>query len=405
MPSERKKQKPDKHASGPPAASSFRGAKRPEATRPGPQLPHHPTAEAGGIVRTGRNSKTAGIGLLAAVPASLSTWPALVSQAMLRRKSLRKTAAFRLFSGSSDGVEGVFIDIYGPGAVLNLYEGRVPPWFVAESLATETLSLLAPLGVTAIYAKPFPRDRSRLGGTLPEIVTSPQPLAGAPLPESFTIRENNYTMEVRLYDGMSTGLFLDQRDNRRFVAEWCAQRSENAKSKSNRPRVLNTFAYTCGFSLAAATGGALTTSVDVSGRYLEWGQRNFEHNALNAADHRFAKFDTFEYFAYAQRKKLTFDLIILDPPSFSTGSKRKNIATWSSLQHYPTLIRDAASLLAPRGVILASTNTQELCRQDRLEREIIKGLGSAPQWVQLPPVPIDFAQDHERFAARAFQLA
>jgi 23S rRNA (cytosine1962-C5)-methyltransferase len=207
-----------------------------------------------------------------------------------------------------------------------------------------------------------------------------------------------------LYDGLSTGLFLDQRENRRFVADWVKDR---ARGSGKPPTVLNTFAYTCAFSVAAATAGAITASVDVSGRYLDWGKRNFQHNNLDPALHRFAKMDTFEFFGYAKRKGLTFDLIILDPPSFASGNKKKGIRPWSSVADYARLVGEASSLLNPRGVILASTNTQELCRPGRLEREILKGLGGAgkpPRWLRLPDMPLDFARDSERFAARAFAV-
>ena len=116
--------------------------------------------------------------------------------------------------------------------------------------------------------------------------------------------------------------------------------------------------------------------------------------------------DTFEYFGYAKCKGLRYDLIILDPPSFSSGSKKKGIKPWSSVEDYARLVAEAAALLHPKGVIFASTNTQELCRPGRLEREIAKGLGlrpgASPRWLTLSPPPADFAAEEERFAALAF---
>jgi 23S rRNA (cytosine1962-C5)-methyltransferase len=171
--------------------------------------------------------------------------------------------------------------------------------------------------------------------------------------------------------------------------------------------VLNTFAYTGAFSVAAALGGAATTTVDVSPRYLEWAKRNFAANGLErgVADgtHRFAKMDTFEFFAYAERKGLRYDLVVLDPPSFSAGSKKKGIPAWSSTADYARLVGGAARLLTTGGAILASTNTRELCRPGRLEREIEKGLRRAPsRRLELPPPPVDFERDEDRFAAVAF---
>lgn len=328
----------------------------------------------------------------------------MLVKAMDRRRAIveqGKTQAFRVLSGAADGLDGVFIDVYGPGAVLIVYEGQSPRWFDPTREAATVLDVLRPLGVRAVYLKPFAKDRSRLGGELPECVTKAAPAAGDALPESILVREHGWQLEVRLYDGLSTGLFLDQRDNRLFVSKQVTQR---AGQPGGVVSVLNTFAYTCAFSIAAATGGAVTTSVDVSARYLEWGKRNFAHNGLDTGQHWFAKMDTFDFLGYARKKGLRYDVVILDPPSFASGSKKKGIRAWSSVDDYARLVGEAAGVLTPGGMILASTNTQELCRPGRLEREITKGLGREPKWLKLPPTPIDFIRDQERFAARAFTV-
>lgn len=339
--------------------------------------------------------------------ASANEFRASLQRALARREPLlrsRSTQAFRAFSGEADGIPGIFIDVYGEGATLILYEGRSPASIDPINSSGMALTALSRLGVRAVYFKPFARDRSKLGGELPPVVTEATPAAGEALPEFALIREYDWSLEIRLYDGLSTGLFLDQRENRRFVADWVRSRARAGKP----PSVLNTFAYTCAFSVAAAKAGAITASVDVSGRYLDWGKRNFRHNTLDPALHRFAKMDTFEFFGYAKRKGLTFDLIILDPPSFASGNKKKGIRPWSSVADYANLVGEAAALLNPKGVIFASTNTQELCRPGRLEREIVKGLsltvGKPPRWLRLPDMPLDFAQDSERFDARAFAV-
>lgn len=338
-------------------------------------------------------------------PASTPDFSSLLAKAVERRRGLiagKKTQAFRVFSGAADGVDGIFIDVYAAGAVLIDYEGTTPRWFDPAREAAAALGVLAPLGVTAIYHKPFAKDRSRMGGQLPECVTQATPLAGVALDDAILIREYDWSLEIRLYDGLSTGLFLDQRDNRRFIASRVAQLLSQRPGVA--PSVLNTFAYTCAFSVAAAVAGAVTTSVDVSPRYLDWGKRNFTHNRIDPETQRFAKLDTMDFLSYARKKGLRYDIIVLDPPSFASGNKRKNIRPWSSVTDYAPLVRDAAAVLNPRGLIFASTNTQELCRPGRLEREIIKGLGRAPQWVKLPDAPIDFAREQDRFAALAFTV-
>lgn len=343
----------------------------------------------------------------------------LLQKSLAKRKSLfTPSPAFRAFSGPTEGIPGTFLDIYAHGATLITYEGTTPARFNPQLEAQAALEVLAnsPLQTRAIYHKPFARDRSKLGGQLPEIVTDPKPLAGDELPESLTIREHTWNLEVRLYDGLSTGLFLDQRNNRKFLADWIAKR--NSKNRATDPSnttdqplsILNTFAYTCAFSIAAATAGALTTSVDISPRYLDWGKRNFALNNIDPAQHRFARMDTFEFFDYAQRKNLSYDFIVLDPPSFAAANKKRGTKAWSSLAHYATLVGKASQLLRPggRGVIFASTNTQELCHPGRLEREVEKGLSTfrrRPKYLQLPPTPIDFAMEKDRFAALAFECA
>jgi len=333
---------------------------------------------------------------------TISTFRASIDSAVARRAELirsKNAEAFRVFSGQADGIDGVFIDVYGPGATLIVYEGQAPASFDGETESHVALESLRPLGVRAVYLKPFVKDRSRLGGELPPIVTRAEPSAGEILLESVLIREHDWTLEVRLFDGLSTGLFLDQRDNR----AWACDHVKNLVKKSRtKPAVLNTFAYTCAFSVAAAVGGAETTSVDVSGRYLDWGKRNFTHNGLDPAVHRFAKMDTFEFMTYAARKGLTYDLIVLDPPSFGSGSKKRGIRAWSAESDYAKLVSESAKLLRPRGVIFASTNTSVLCRPGQLEREITKAVGR-PHWIDLPPVPVDFSRETDRFTAMAFR--
>lgn len=326
----------------------------------------------------------------------------LLGKAAGRRRALvagGSTQAFRIFSGVADGIDGLFIDVYGVGAVVAMYEGRIPRSLEAGKLCQLVLDVLGPMGVRAVYLKPFPRDRSKIGGALPEEVTAEQPRAGEAVDEAIVIREHEWNLEVRLYDGFSTGLFLDQRENRAFVSRAVANMR---RVRGGVVTVLNTFAYTCAFSVAAAKGGAVTTSVDVSGRYLDWGRRNFAHNGLDVGAHRFAKMDTFEFLEYAKRKTLRYDLIVLDPPSFASGSKRKGIRPWSSVADYARLVTAASGVLTRQGMIVASTNTQELCRPGRLEREITRGLGEEPRWHVLPPPPPDFEREEDRFAARAF---
>ena len=110
------------------------------------------------------------------------------------------------------------------------------------------------------------------------------------------------------------GLFLDQRDNRRRI-----------RAQARGKDVLNLFAYTCGFSVAAAAGGAASTvSVDLSPKALEWGRANFALSHLDPSDHQFIKSDAFDYLRRAARQGKRFDIIILDPSELRPRQERQS---------------------------------------------------------------------------------
>jgi 23S rRNA (cytosine1962-C5)-methyltransferase len=352
------------------------------------------------------------------------------SAALARRRSLlQNTQCFRAFSGDAEGMPGVFVDVYGPVATLIIYEGPATAHLSPKQLATDLLTVLSEVGVQAIYFKPFAKDRSRMGGQLPKVVTEATPLAGKRVDEAVLVQEHGVTLEIRPYDGLSTGLFLDQRPNRAYIAKLIASRlakeatrkrdgtslqvraalGETAAPTTPQRKgvhLLNMFAYTCAFSVYAAKVGATTTSVDVSAKYLDWGKRNFTHNGLDPKAHRFARMDTFEFITYALRKGLRYDAIILDPPSFAAGNKRKGIKPWSSASDYPKLVHEVIKLLEPQGLLFASTNTLELCFKDKLARTVLKGLGKQPKtWLELPPPGADTAMQRDKFACVACIVA
>lgn len=174
--------------------------------------------------------------------------------------------------------------------------------------------------------------------------------------------ENSIKLEFRKETGLSCGLFLDQRDNRQWI-------HENSIGKN----ILNLFAYTGGFSVAAATGKAKkTTTVDLSKKYIEWSKINFKLNSIPIESHDFYALDAMEFLKFADKKKLTFDTIICDPPSFSRDKKGH---VFQVEKHFIPLLQACARVLAPQGTILYSTN-YEKWTQDRWHRELQKALGS-----------------------------
>jgi 23S rRNA (cytosine1962-C5)-methyltransferase len=124
-------------------------------------------------------------------------------------------------------------------------------------------------------------------------------------------------------------------------------------ARRSPPEVLNTFAYTCSFSVCAARAGARTTSLDLSEKYLEWGRRNFVLNRLDPGAHEFLYGDVFDWLRRLAKKGRRFDAVLLDPPSFS-GSKAHG--AFRAEKDFPALVRAALPLLRPRGVLFASAN-------------------------------------------------
>lgn len=180
---------------------------------------------------------------------------------------------------------------------------------------------------------------------------APEHVAGRQFSAPFEVTEHGVRFEIDFQAGYSQGLFLDQRLNRLAVRERV------------RPgdRILNTFAYTCGFSVVAALAGATTTSVDLSKNYLEWGKRNFQRNGLSPGDHFFTRGDTFDWFRRWDKSGIRFDGIVLDPPTFSRNSKGKVFRVGNDLGE---LIELARGVLNPGGWLLCCTNFRGIAAWD-----------------------------------------
>jgi 23S rRNA (cytosine1962-C5)-methyltransferase len=178
---------------------------------------------------------------------------------------------------------------------------------------------------------------------------SPLLVLGEAAPERFTIRENGVQFELSFNEGQSVGLFLDQRDNRRRLLTGHVA----AGFPLFKFEILNAFAYTCGFSVCAAKAGARTTSLDLSKKYLDWGKRNFALNNLDAAEHDFIYGDVFDWLRRLAKKGRAFDVVALDPPTFSQSKER---GVFRAEKDYAKLVAAALPLVKSGGVLFASTN-------------------------------------------------
>lgn len=300
--------------------------------------------------------------------------------ALSRRDELlasSQTDCCRLVHGAADGFPGLVLDRFGPVLIAQLHEGV---WAHSDTLAQGLCERAASrVGASAVYRKRFPRDRSFGGSTLDAEHRDPQPWVGSPCEPEITVRENRMRFRIRPYDGYSAGLYCEQRDNRLRIRRCAAGR-----------RVLNLFSYTCGFSIAAAGGGAAgTVNVDLSKRFLDWGQRNFAANEIDLSRQRFFARDVLDWFRAAQRQQQQFDLIVIDPPTFARG--RKSVLALP--QDWPRILKPALDRLALAGLILLCTNHRETHAEDL--RRILQSAAS-PRRVRVieqPSPPSDFHGD------------
>ncbi len=305
---------------------------------------------------------------------------AKLEQALLKRSKMLsalekgETNAYRLFCGEREGVAGLEVDRFDSFLIFYLSEDRAP-WIEANlpDLAYWYLKKLRE--IRGAYVKRF--FMNRFSKPADSESYSSVPLAGDLAPERIAIRENGNRYWVKPYAGYSVGIFLDQRDNRRYLAQRFAGRS-----------VLNCFAYTGGFSVACAKMGCEVTSVDLSPRYLEWARDNFELNELDSSKHRFIAADTFDFLKTAVRRKRDFDLVILDPPTFSRNKKGKVFSVKEDLDR---LLLAGASVLRPEGSLFFSTNYSKWQAKDlrtRIDKTLSEHL--RVRFEKTPPIPEDF---------------
>lgn len=172
----------------------------------------------------------------------------------------------------------------------------------------------------------------------------------------FVIHEHGRAFWVNLDKYLDTGLFLDHRNTRQKIGNIAAGK-----------RFLNLFAYTGSFSVYAATGGALfSETVDLSNTYLQWAQRNFELNGLDMQAHQIVRADVFQYLQKAVEDHKQFDLIVMDPPSFSNSKKMLDVLDIQRDQE--KLIDGAMRLLSKQGSLYFSNNLRSFTLNPVLEQ-------------------------------------
>lgn len=249
------------------------------------------------------------------------------------------TTAFRLINGAGDGLPGLAIDVYDRWLVTHVYGGP------AEEALEHLLDLLHSLEFDGIYLKRHPKQANVLVDTHDPRLAPDQPVRGYAAPAELKVFERGLPLIVRLGDGLRTGLFLDQRENRRRVRE-----------SASGLRVLNLFAYTGGFSAAALAGQAdLVVSVDDSTAALGWCERNIALLSDNSR-HRVHAADVFDALAGFEASGERFDLVVVDPPSYSTTRARR----FRVIDDLGRLVAAAMRVTERGGRLLVSANHRGL---------------------------------------------
>ena len=267
--------------------------------------------------------------------------PPMFGNAIEKRNGLKTiTDAYRLVHRDECGPFS--IDRYGDWLLVTGYDESLPSSVLLKRLDSELLKLSFRGGIVRTNLRD-PHRRKLFKDTV---------AFGEPVPESFFVTEHGLKYEISLNDSQHPGLFLDQRDSRRRVAEIAAGK-----------RVANLFAFTCSFSVAAAAANAeVVFSVDLAGGCLDRGKRNFEVNGLARSGRgKFIKEDARKWLARQLRRKEsdpvnfpTWDIIVCDPPVFAAAPKKGD--AFSVEKEWPFLAESIRAILAPGGTALFANN-------------------------------------------------
>ncbi|MCC7345642.1 MAG: class I SAM-dependent rRNA methyltransferase [Deltaproteobacteria bacterium] len=291
-----------------------------------------------------------------------------IRAAWQRRRAVvreQRLDAWRLVHGAADGMEGLSVDDY---------RGRYLITVEAEAWLEDRTGLEAALAEVQEELRPAFAPQFFWIANLP----GHRAVLPAAEPERFEVVEDGARFEVHLGEGPHTGIFLDQRENRRELRKIAKGR-----------RCLNLFCHTGAFTVAALQGGAAeTVSVDLSKNYLAWLERNLELNELEDKPHRVVATDAFVYLKKARRRREAFDLILLDPPTFGRGKD----GAFSAVRDYGRLLSDCAELLSPQGRILTCLNTRKI-RANEFRSLLKDGLKPWGRKILKPgAAPPDFAE-------------
>ncbi|MBX3227250.1 MAG: class I SAM-dependent rRNA methyltransferase [Labilithrix sp.] len=308
------------------------------------------------------------------------------------------TTAYRLLNGEGDRTPGFVIDRYADVAVLKIDGDAARA--LADTLLADVEAPLRAAGITTFL------DRRGKKGEPPTLRAR---FGELPRTGKVEVKEHGVPFVVDLAKGQKTGAFLDQRENRRRIAELVtrkqapridelgAQTGRTGQSETERtlgPRVLNLFSYTGGFSLRAALAGGVVTSVDVAMGAHATAQESFRLAGVDPKGHAFVTADCFAFLEAAWKRGETWDVVISDPPSFapSEKAKPKGLAAYRSLHHA------CVRVLAPGGTFVAASCSSHVGLEEfvatlddaalgRSDLRLLETFGPPPDHPTLPSFP------------------
>ena len=317
----------------------------------------------------------------------MNTKPPSVSSSLRRLRSGRdsKTNAYRLVHGQADGWKDLYVDRLGD---FLLMQSPLPLTAPQIDAAKEWKSAL---NLKGVYYKKLNRmvQKSTTANASPRLVM------GLEAPDMFDVLENGLKFRLSMRQGYSHGLFPDMRENRqRILSNRVEPGFPVFESAPANATVLNSFSYTCTFSVCAARAGATTINLDLSRKYLDWGRDNMRRNQVHPDHHDFIYGDALEWMKRLAKRGDTHDLVILDPPTFSRSKKS---GVFLAKRDYASLAKAATQLVRKGGMLLACSNAAGLPGK-KFREDVRKGIRSGGRKIVrlfTAPQPPDFPETDE----------
>jgi len=268
-------------------------------------------------------------------------WDKKIAEALQLRRSANLpsgvTNAFRLVHGEGDGLSGLIIDYYDRAAVIQAHSVGM---HIDRHAISQALQNVSPDFVTSVYYK----SQSTLPGKMRDPGQDEYLYGMGVVPHAITEHGNKFYVDWE--EGQKTGFFLDQRENRKLLGDFCSGK-----------KVLNTFCYTGGFSVYALRANAeIVHSVDASEKAIALTGKNIELNGFSTETHRCYVEDTFEFL---KDKRDEYDVIVLDPPAFA----KHRDARHQAVKGYQRLNAEAMRLIRKGGIIFTFSCSQVVDRQ------------------------------------------